>query len=201
MNKLNILKKYNSKKNLYVFIIIIVSIICFYLANNNNYEIVKLRPNKNIFVKVPLLNNNIKYVYGNDFLQKSFAISFTNNKKNYYNVKNRKDIDYSKEFIIFNFYPYLMLPKDKNMEYYIAHCLPNKSYIFGNIELAWMGSTGLYNTKETNFIVLTAVVKVDNYYVQGYVVASNKGYTREDEKKFEFLLINWVINFKTINNL
>jgi hypothetical protein len=95
-----------------------------------------------------------------------------------------------------------MLLKHENMEEYIKKCLlSNESYIFGNIESSWMGSTGLFSTEETTFISLTAVIKFNNYYVQGNISASSKVYTKDDVSKLETLLSNWVINFKKLNNI
>jgi hypothetical protein len=199
MLKKNIVNKKNGFFILFTVTICFLTYICFI---SNNYVVIGLKENKDILVKVPFLNYNIKYRPRNMFLHDVSILTFTNDAKNYSNIKNNKNIDYSKELIIFDFFPNLMLTKDGNMEDYIKFCLLNeKKYMFGNIKSAWMGSTGLFSDGQSNFIVLTVVIKVNNYYVQGLLRASFKGYKIDDVKKFELLLSNWVINFKKINNI
>lgn len=206
MSKMTHIKeKIFTKKFLLPFftgLLVFILLFSYFFIKHNKYYVFKIQSDEKLSIKVPLLNPDIKNVANDIFLHNVSFLTFTNDPNRYSGIKKYNNIDYSKEFIVFDIFQDFKLTKDNNVLDHISLYLHNdKKYAFGNIESAWMGSSGLFSTDQTSSIVLTVVLKINNYYIQGLLRATCNKYTKEDEKRFEVLLSNWAEKFKKMNNI
>jgi hypothetical protein len=207
MSPLNIKDKIASNKGLIIFVFFLLILTLYFTVIKKQSIEIKLPKNENISITVPLVRKDVKFFQKANTLIPISLFIFTNNSKNYktvleFNDKGPQSLDYSKEFIVFNFFPDHMIFKDHSMEDNVKFSLPYPSAsMFENTDSAWLACTDLFREGGIDSIFLSAIIKVDDYYVHGLLQASHKGYTDEDVKRLKLTLSDWVKNFKSVNNL